>query len=107
MSIFDPDEVITEYSLKEAIEDGVLVEIFKKQWGKMSGGKPIVASANVYENIRQEALREIWGKYVLWQKYVMPKRPENERLFSVEIDAFTVWVLDDRVCYTILYPTDY
>lgn len=32
MGIFEPLEVITEYSLKEAIEDGVLVEIFKKRW---------------------------------------------------------------------------
>jgi type I site-specific restriction endonuclease len=30
MGIFDYDEVITVYSLKQAVEDGVLVEIFKK-----------------------------------------------------------------------------
>jgi type I site-specific restriction endonuclease len=36
--IFDPDEVITAYSLKQAVEDGVLVEIFKKRWGELSAG---------------------------------------------------------------------
>jgi hypothetical protein len=48
MGIFDPDEVITIYSLKQAIEDGVLVEIFKNRWGELSGGKPIVATADPF-----------------------------------------------------------
>jgi hypothetical protein len=33
MGIFDPEEVITVYSLKQAIEDGVLVEICRNRWG--------------------------------------------------------------------------
>jgi type I site-specific restriction endonuclease len=36
MGIFDPDEVITIYSLKQAIEDGMLVEIFKNRLGELS-----------------------------------------------------------------------
>ena len=36
MGIFDPDEVITIYSLKDALEGGVLVEIFKNRWGELS-----------------------------------------------------------------------
>lgn len=107
MGIFDPDEVITIYSLEKAIEDGVLVEVFKKRWNELSGGKPIVASINVYENVSREELEEVWNRFVFWQKYVRHKLPEEERLFSTEIDAFAVWVIDDRVCYTILYPEDY
>lgn len=52
MGIFDPDEVITTYSLQEAIEDGVLIEIFKNRWSELSGGKPIVATAHLFESQR-------------------------------------------------------
>jgi hypothetical protein len=104
MGIFDPDEVITEYSLKEAIRDGVLVEIFKKEWGKMSGGKPIVATANVFEFEGDGALMETWNRFIFWRKHIMPKLPEEKKLFSTDIGMSTVWVIDDRVCYTILYP---
>ena len=62
MSIFDPDEVITIYSLKQAIEDGALVEIFNDRWKELSGGKPIVASANVFEFESEGALKEIWNR---------------------------------------------
>jgi hypothetical protein len=44
-------DVITKYSLKEAIEDGALVEIFRNRRGQLSGGKPIVVSAALYENV--------------------------------------------------------
>jgi hypothetical protein len=59
MGIFDPDEVITEHSLREAIEDGALVEIFKKRWRQLSGGKPIVASAHLVEEVGYARI----GKY--------------------------------------------
>jgi hypothetical protein len=107
MGIFDPDEVITEYSLKQAIEDGVLVEIFKKRWKELSGGKPIVATMNVFEQISAAALMDIWNGFVLWKKYVRRKLPEEKRLFSTEVNDMTVWVIEDAVCYTIMYPTDY
>ena len=57
MGIFDPDEVITVYSLKEAIDDGVLVEIFKNRWKELSGGKPIVATAHLFDDVSQAALQ--------------------------------------------------
>ena len=59
MGIFDLDEVITVYSLKQAIEDGVLVEIFKNRWSELSGGKPIVTTAHLYEEVSLAGLREI------------------------------------------------
>src|SRR5512134_1853159 len=94
MGIFDPDEVITVYSLKQAIEDGVLVEIFKKRWVELSGGKPIVATAHLFEEVSLAGLREIWREYVLWQREVMPGLPEEERLFSTEMNGLTVWVIE-------------
>jgi hypothetical protein len=81
MGIFDPDEVITVYSVKQAIEDGVLVEIFKHRWKELSGGKPIVATMNVFEQISQAQLMQIWNGFVSWKQQVFPKRSSEERLF--------------------------
>ena len=40
--------VISTYTLTQAIEDGILVEIFKNRWAQLSGGKPIVATAHLF-----------------------------------------------------------
>jgi hypothetical protein len=105
--MFDPDEVITEYSIREAIEMGALVEVFKDRWSELSGGKPIVASMNVYEEVSQKDLVEIWNRFVFWRKFIMLKLVEKERWFSTEVGVSTIWIFDDRVCFTILYPEDY
>jgi hypothetical protein len=107
MGIFDPDEVITIYSLREAVEDGALVEIFKKRWKELSGGKPIVATASLFENVSLAALREVWNEFVSWKKNVMPSLPEEERLFLTQMNGMTVWVIEDAVAFTLMYPEDY
>lgn len=107
MGIFDPDEVITVYSLREAIEDGVLVEIFKKRWKALSGGKPIVATANLFEGVSLAQLREIWNAYVVWKREVMPLLPEEKRLFATKVNHMDVWVIEDAVACTLMYPEDY
>jgi hypothetical protein len=38
MGIFDPDEVITMYSIREAIDDKAVVEVFKDEWDQLSEG---------------------------------------------------------------------
>lgn len=107
MGIFDADEVITIYSLKEAIEDGALVEIFKTRWGELSGGKPIVASANLFENVSLAGLREIWNEFARWNRDVKGSLPVEERLFHTEVNHMTVWVIEDEVAFTLMYPEDY
>jgi hypothetical protein len=37
----------------------------------------------------------------------MPKLPERERLFSTEVDYRTIWVMDYKVFFLMLYPEDY
>lgn len=106
MGIFNHDDVITEYSIREAIEMGALVEVFRDKWDTLSGGKPIVASANVFEFEGEDRLSEIWNRFVFWQKHVFPKL-ENKTFFSTEIGWHMIWVFDDRVCFTIIYPEDY
>ena len=107
MGIFDPDEVITIYSIREAIEDKAVIEVFKDEWDQLSRGKPIIASMNVYEGVRFEDLVRIWNDFVFWRKYIMRKLPERERLFSTEIGYKTVWVIDYKVCFMMMYPEDY
>lgn len=41
------------------------------------------------------------------QKHVMPGLPLNERNFQTEVNGMVVWVIDDGVCFTLLYPEDY
>jgi hypothetical protein len=107
MGIFDPDEVITIYSLREAISDGAVIEVFKDEWDQLSGDKPIVASINVYEGVSEEGRVEIWNRFVFWWQFVMPKLPKKQRLFSTTINYKTIWVIDEKVFFMMIYPEDY
>jgi hypothetical protein len=99
--------VVYSYSLDQAIEDGYLVEIFKKRWQNLSGGKPIVATRHIFEKISLAGIMEIWNEFVEWRKTVMPTLPEEDQLFHTEMNGKTVWVFEDAQAFTILYPQDY
>jgi hypothetical protein len=101
------DNVIVEYTLQQAIADGVLVEMFKNRWNKLSGGKPIVATDHLFQNVSAAALLEIWNEYVDWRKNVMPTLPEEEQMFVTSMNGETVWVIEDGQAFTLLYPEDY
>lgn len=105
--MFDHDEVITVYSLKQAVEDGVLVELFRNRWNELSGGKPIVASAALYESVSLAGLLEIWNGYASWGREVMPALPEEDKMFSTTMNGRRVWVIEDEAAFTLLYPEDY
>ena len=105
MNQFDDGDVISTYTLKQAIADGVLVEIFKNRWDELSNGKPIVATAHLFGAVSLAALREIWNEFVSWRKTVMPSLPDEDRLFSTTMN--TVWVIEDDAAYTLMYPEDY
>ncbi len=99
--------VIYEYPLQQAIADGVLVEIFKNRWQQLSGGKPIVATSHLFEEVSLAALREIWSEYVFWKEHTMPSLPEEDQLFSTPMNDKKVWVMEDAQACTLLYPEDY
>jgi hypothetical protein len=107
MSIFDDADVISRYTLDQAIADGVLVAIFQNRWHELAGGKPIVATAHLFNEISLAGLMEIWNAFVQWQKHVMPTLPEAERLFHTTMNGETVWVIADAAAYTLMYPEDY
>ena len=103
----DEDNVIFEYTLQQAIADGVLVELFKNLWSELSGGKPIVATSHLFSEVSLAGLREIWNEYVQWRKNVMPTLPEEEQMFTTSMNNEKVWVIEDGQAYTLLYPDDY
>lgn len=103
----DDSNVISAYTLKQVIEDGVLVEIFKERWRQLSGGKPIVATAHLFGQVSLAGLLEIWNEYVAWRRHTEPFIPEEERLFATKMNSKTVWVIEDAQAFTLMYPDDY
>lgn len=95
--------VIAEYTLRQAIADGVLVELFKDRWQQLSKGKPIVATAHIFHEVSLAGLMEIWNEYVKkWANH-----PATNEPFITKMNGETVWVIDDGAAITIMYPEDY
>lgn len=107
MCEFEDVEIVSAYTLKQANDDGVLVEIFKNRWQELSGGKPIMATAQIFNEITLAGLLEIWNEFVHWQEYEKPALPEEDHLFHTGMNDKTVWVTEDSAAYTIMYPENY
>jgi hypothetical protein len=103
----DDANVIYSYSLEQAIADGVLVEVFKNRWKELSGGKPIIATAHLFDEISLAGLMEIWNEYVSWRKNVMATLPEDEQMFVTTMNGEKVWIIEDGAAFTMMYPEDY
>ena len=100
----DEATLISEYSLEQAIEDGVLVEVFKERWQQLSGGKPIVATSHVFGEVSLAAFHELWNTWVAQHTH---DRNERADPFVAEINGKKVWVIEDTQAITFLYPEDY
>jgi len=100
-------ELLSVYPLERAIEDGVLVEVFKNRWQELSQGKPIVATRHLFSQVSLAGLLDIWNEYVEWRKNVMPTLPEADQMFVTTMDSEKVWLLEDGAAFTMLYPEDY
>ena len=101
------DNIIYAYTLEDAIRDGVLVKVFENRWPQLTGGKPIVATSHITQELSMAAIQEIWNDYCVWRSYVMPTLPEEEQLFLTRMNDQKVWVLEDGQAFTILFPEDY
>jgi hypothetical protein len=99
--------VINAYTLDEAIADGTLVKVFENRWPELSGGKPIVATAAISQAFSLAAQRELWNDFVIWRRDVMPTLPEEDQMFTAEMNGETVWILEDGAAFTILFREDY
>ena len=107
MCDFKDTDIITSYPLDQAVADGILVELVKHRWPKLSGGKPIVATSHLFSEVSLAGLMEIWNEFVQWKKAVEPTLPEEERLFKTSMNLKTVWVIEDGAAFTLMYPEDY
>jgi hypothetical protein len=59
-------------TLEQAIADGMLVEIFKHRWPELSGGKPIVATAHLFNEVSLAGLLEMWNEFADWRENIIP-----------------------------------
>ena len=104
---FKDAPVISIYILKQAIDDGFLVEVFKNRWPELSNGKPIVATSHLFGEVSLAGLREIWNEFAEWKKNIMPTLPEEEQLFVTKMNGLKIWLMEDGQAYTMMYPEDY
>jgi hypothetical protein len=107
MSLIDDADAIYRYPLDRKIEGGVIVEIFKECWQDLDGGKPIVATADLFNEISLAGLLEIWNEFVSWRKSIMPTVPEADRLFHTTMNEKKLLVIEDGVAFTLMYPEGY
>ena len=107
MCEFEDMNIVSAYGRKQATQDGLLVEIFKHRWYTLTGGKPIVATAHLTEEVSPAGMLEIWNAYVQWRKHTEPFLPEENRLFTTTMNGKKVWVIEDDSTFTLMYPEDY
>ncbi len=98
--------LIYEYTLAQAIADGVLVEVLKNRWTELTGGKPLVATSHIYSEFSLAALQEIWNEFVQWSGKT-DQKTQREEIFTTQLNDHKVWVMEDHQAFTILFPEDY
>ena len=99
---FTMENVIFEYTLSEAIDDGVLHPL---GWVE---GKPLVGTAGTVEDLPIEERQRLFGEFLEWQKSVEPTLAEEDRMFvATASNNQKVWVIDDGAAITLLYPSEY
>lgn len=103
MDTMDAKEwVIYEYTLDQAIDDGVLCRL---GW---VNGKPLIGTAAIVEDVPDAERQRLFAEFLSWQRDVEPTLQEEDRLFQARAsNGETVWVIDDGAAITLLYPSDY
>ena len=104
-------EIISKYTRQQAIEDGILVEVFDeytmKRLSEFTNSKQIVATTHLANEVEKYQLRDIWNKFAVWKQDVEPTLPEEDRLFEMEIKDKKIWVIEDDEAITLMYSEDY
>lgn len=103
----DEETIISEYSLEQAIEDGVLVAWQKDDWQSLSSGKPIVVTTHLFDCVSINDLHDLWEKFVFWNVNIKDTLPEEDQMFVTELDGKNVWVIEDQQAITLMYSEDY
>ena len=103
-------DVLSKYSLEQAIKDGVLVEVFKNRWEQLSGGKPIVATSHLFSEVSLAGLMEIWNESVAWRskpKVYHQDEYDDDTTFVTQMNSNDIWLIEDGAAFTMMYPEDY
>jgi hypothetical protein len=97
-----PDWVIFEHTLMQAIADGVLHPM---GWAK---GKPLMATVGTISDLPGGEIQDLFEQFFTWQRNLEPTLPEEDRLFSTKAsNGKFVWVIEDGQAITVLYPEEY
>ncbi|HVB23834.1 MAG TPA: hypothetical protein VNG51_17995 [Ktedonobacteraceae bacterium] len=103
--------VISTYTHQQAIEDGVLVEVFKNRWSELTGGRPILATSHLFNEVSLAGLLEIWNAFVAWQEEsphtIAEDENEDNQTFTTTMNDKKIWLIDDGQVFTMMYPADY
>lgn len=99
--------ILVSYGLQQAIDDGVLYELWPKRWYQLTYGKPLIVTAAVRADISDAGLMEIWNDYVKWRREVEPTLAEEDKMFVTTVNGNKVWLIEDGQAFTVLYPSDY
>lgn len=96
------ENVIYEYTLGEAFQDGVL------RLKGFAGNKPLVVTRAIGDDLPDEEQRQLFALFRQWQHDVEPTLPEEDRMFvTTASNGEKVWVIEDGQAITLLYPSDY
>jgi hypothetical protein len=101
MCQFEEWPIISKYTRQQAVDDGVLVELWSYR------GQPVVATSHLYNEVLHADLGAIWKEFLAWKRQVEPTLAEEDRLFKTGINGKTVWVIEDAESYTLMFPEDY
>lgn len=105
--LFADAHIISAYTVQDGINDGQLIPVLPHRWPEITGGKPFVATNTLAAEITVAGIMECWNLYVEWRTNVMATLPEDEQMFTTEMNSRTVWLLEDGAAFTIMFPEDY
>jgi hypothetical protein len=101
MCDFKDFPIISRYTLKQALEDGLLIKILDYN------GKPVVCPSHLKDHFGTDDLYRVFYAFKAWDKDTRPTLPEEEQLFSTIYTNRKIWVIENEEAYTIMYPEDY
>jgi hypothetical protein len=101
MCDFEEYEIISKYTKRQAVDDGILIEVLR--WN----GIPVMATTHISEELGLSELIRIWREFRFWFEHDKKKLPEEDQLFSMTVNGKKVWVIEDPSAFTIMFPEDY
>jgi hypothetical protein len=103
-------ESIYSYTLKQALDDGVLESMIldlDPAMLEMVKGKVLVMTVGVAYELTAEERQTVWELYCHWREHTLPTLAAEEQLFSTSIRKYKVFVIEDGVAFTAMLSSEY